>query len=416
MAPGNELFIPGRYCVCVMERAEISISGSCGAETLREACDLGISPSCPPSGTLAGTTGDEWTDVIAHAADPNVFAEPWFVTAGLACTRGAEPEHIITRDAHGRAAGGAMIQLARAYGRLPLPHVRLWSHPNCFGATATARAGAETAMWTALITEVARLHPTALLLAVPGIVEGSALHRGLIDAAAAADLPLVIEDSVTRAMLATDLDPETYWEQAVRSKKRKELRRQWARLGEEGTLTVDRLTPASDIQPWIDEFLALELGGWKGANGSALASAPDTRAFFIGAMTAAHERGAVTMTALRLDGRAIAILVTLLSGGAGFSFKTAFDENYARYSPGVLLQRESLSLLHDLDLEWIDSCAAQDHPMIDSLWTGRRTVLTLALPLPGARSRIAFDAIQAATRLWHAMKPRQSGLAGRSPA
>lgn len=357
------------------------------------------------SGEVFSTDERAWQDIAAAAAEPNVFAEPWMIAAGLRCT-GEQPRRIVTRSADGRPTGAAMMQRAARYGRLPLPHVRLWSHPNCFGATATARAGAETAMWTALIAEVARLHPAAMLLAVPGIVEGSALHHGLIDAAAAADLPLVVEDRVTRAMLATDLDPETYWEQAVRAKKRKELRRQWARLGEEGTLTVDRLAPESDITSWISEFLELELGGWKGANGSALGSAPETERFFREAMTAAHERGAVAMTALRIDGRAIAMLVTLLSGRGGFSFKTAFDESYARYSPGVLLQRESLSLLHDLDLDWIDSCAAQDHPMIDSLWTGRRTVLTLALPLPGARSRIAFDAIHAATRLWHAIKPK----------
>lgn len=380
----------------------------------------GKSPVAPrgtetPDAAITDDRG-AWQDIAGAAADPNVFAEPWMIAAGLRCTLGEQPRRIVTRACDGRTTGAAMIQRADRYGRLPLPHLRLWGHPNCFGATATARAGDEAKMWHALIAETAACDPGALLLSLPGIVEGSALHRGLIEAAAAESLPLVIEDSVTRALLATDLDPDAYWEQAVRGKKRKELRRQWARLGEEGVLSVDRLTPNSDIRSWIDEFLALELGGWKGANGSALASAPDTRAFFIEAMTSAHKRGAVTMTALRLDGRAIAMLVTLLSGRAGFSFKTAFDESYARYSPGVLLQRESLSLLHDLGLDWIDSCAAQDHPMIDSLWTGRRTVLTLALPLPGARSRIAFDAIHAATRLWHAIKPKRSGEAGRSHA
>lgn len=408
------MFIPGRYRVRLMERVGLSESGAFAADARREPCRATKLEPCSTPTLEKLLPG--WGDLIAPAADPNVFAEPWMIAAGLGCTLGEPPQSIVTRAADGRATGFAMIQPASRYGRLPLPHVRLWSHPNCFGATATARAGHEAAMWQGLVGEVSRLHPSAMLLALPGIVEGSALHRGLIDAAAALDLPIVTEDSVTRALLATDLDPEAYWEQAVRGKKRKELRRQWARLGEEGTLTVDQLTPESHIASWISEFLALELGGWKGANGSALASAPETERFFREAMTSAHTRGAVAMTALRLDGRAIAMLVTLLSGNAGFSFKTAFDEAYSRFSPGVLLQRESLSLLHDLDLEWIDSCAAQDHPMIDSLWTGRRTVLTLALPLPGARNRIAFDAIHAATRLWHAIKPKRSGNAGRSPA
>ncbi|MBK8375584.1 MAG: hypothetical protein IPL18_12200 [Sphingomonadales bacterium] len=60
----------------------------------------------------------------------------------------------------------------------------------------------------------------------------------------------------------------------------------------------------------------------------------------------------------------------LLCLPGSFSFKTAFDEDHARFSPGVLLQIENLKLLEKAGLDWCDSCAAQDHPMIDSLWVG----------------------------------------------
>lgn len=400
--------------------AEAGHQGTEVAAMVARSGEHALVASAPPASVTgcSSATDDpgEWQDIAASAADPNIFAQPWMIAAGIGCTAGDPPSRIIVRAPDGQTLGAAMIETADRHGRLPLPHVQMWSHPNCFGTTATARAGAEAAMWAGLIGKVSRRHPSAVLLSLPDIVEGSALHRGLIDAAARLYLPVVTEERVTRALLATELDPETYWEQAVRAKKRKELRRQWARLGEEGALAVDRLAPDADIAPWVDEFLALELAGWKGANGSALASAPATERFFRAAMSAAHQRAAVAMTALRIDGRAIAMLVTLLDKRAGFSFKTAFDESYARFSPGVLLQRESLSLLRDLGLDWIDSCAAQDHPMIDSLWTGRRAMLSLVLPLPGARNRIAFDAIQAATRLWHSIKPCQSGIAGRSPA
>ncbi len=121
-------------------------------------------------------------------------------------------------------------------------------------------------------------------------------------------------------------------------------------------------------------------------------------------MAEGHARGQVAITALRLDGRAIAMLITLLSGRTGFSFKTAFDEDFARFSPGVLLQRESLDLLELHRLDRIDSCAAPDHPMIDSLWRERRAIVRLLLPLPGARNRLLFAAARMAQRLWHAGK------------
>ncbi|MEK6541196.1 MAG: GNAT family N-acetyltransferase, partial [Pseudomonadota bacterium] len=153
------------------------------------------------------------------------------------------------------------------------------------------------------------------------------------------------------------------------------------------------------------EFLALEKSGWKGANGSAIASQAGTESFFRAAITAAHERGGLCFTALRLDGRAIAMLLTLINGKAGFSFKTAFDETYARYSPGVLLQRESLNILAERNLDWIDSCAAQDHPMIDSLWHERRSIIGVSCALPGTSNRIAYGAAQSAKRVWHSIKP-----------
>ena len=127
------------------------------------------------------------------------------------------------------------------------------------------------------------------------------------------------------------------------------------------------------------------------------------------ALSGAYARGQLDISALRIDGRAIAMLVQLIGIGAGgqragFSFKTAFDEAYARFSPGVLLQRENLSLVGERNLAWVDSCAAQDHPMIDSLWRERRTIVSLSMPLPGATNRMLFSAAQRAKSLWHSVK------------
>ena len=179
-------------------------------------------------------------------------------------------------------------------------------------------------------------------------------------------------------------------------------------LGEAGTLTVDHGEGVNDPASWISEFLTLEASGWKGENRSALASNADTRAFFTEAMTAGWAEGKVMLTALRIDGRAIAMLITLVSGNAGFSFKTAFDEEFARFSPGVLLQRESLSLLTSRKLAFIDSCAAQDHPMIDSLWRERRAVVSVSMPLPGTANRLLWQAAQSAMRAWRGLKELRS--------
>ncbi len=95
--------------------------------------------------------------------------------------------------------------------------------------------------------------------------------------------------------------------------------------------------------------------------------------------------------ALTLDGQPIAMLANFLTPPGSFSYKTAFDETYARFSPGVLLQRENLALLGRNDVAWCDSCAAPDHPMIDSLWTERRPIGRISLAIGGTLRRSLFD-------------------------
>lgn len=380
--------------------------------TLRPASRQTVAPhSAPLRGEWLGVDRvddallTEWSELVASAADANVFAEPWLAVAGMRhCAGGSAAELLVVRDCVNRLAGIATLSANKRIGRAPLPCSGDWSHPNAFLLSTTARTGAEAACWTAMIEAVGARHGSSRALLIDGLVEGSAMHGGLLAATQGLKLPMVIEARTVRAMLSTDLEADAYWDASVRAKKRKELRRQWARLGEMGALTVDHGDQTANANLWIDEFLTLEASGWKGANGSALASNPDTLAFFREAMAVGWQRRQVLLTALRLDGRVIAMLITLVSGNAGFSFKTAFDEEFARFSPGVLLQRESLGLLTARKLAFIDSCAAQDHPMIDSLWRERRAVVTLSLPLPGTANRLAWQATQSAMAAWRGIK------------
>ena len=81
------------------------------------------------------------------------------------------------------------------------------------------------------------------------------------------------------------------------------------------------------------------------------------------------------LLALRLDGRAIAMKFNLTAGNGSFACKIAFDEDYARFSPGVLLELDNIRRVHEnSELRWMDSCAIPDHFMINRLWTERRVI------------------------------------------
>jgi len=98
------------------------------------------------------------------------------------------------------------------------------------------------------------------------------------------------------------------------------------------------------------------------------------------------------------------MLINFLCPPGGFSFKTAFDEDYARFSPGVLLQQENLDLLSDDRVAWVDSCAAPGHPMIDSVWRERRHLVWINAPLSGGSDRLRFRTLARVEKIWRRWK------------
>jgi CelD/BcsL family acetyltransferase involved in cellulose biosynthesis len=201
-----------------------------------------------------------------------------------------------------------------------------------------------------------------------------------------------------RAFLQSPLGPQAYYEQAVRQKKRKELRRQRNRLAELGDLAFRKLDHVAELSAWCDAYLALEKAGWKGEAGSAFACVPAKEAFFRNAIRGAHDAGRLQFLRLDVGEKPVAMLVNFRCTPGSFSFKTVFDEGFARFSPGVLIQIENLEILDDPATAWMDSCAAEDHPMIDSLWAERRAIVRVTVPLQGASRFATYAACRALER------------------
>lgn len=345
-----------------------------------------VAQLCP----LADTVFDAaWDDLAAHAAESNVFAEPWFLDASRSLPQSAGVQ-LLTVHQGGRLIGAIPLCIDPQYGRLPLGHVETWLHYHSFLGSPLLRAGDEIAAWSAMLDALDRSSWARGLIHFTGLAEHGPAHRALIAAAKALGRPCPTVHRIERAALAGDLSPEAYYETHVRKKKRKELKRLAARFAEMGALATRRFAAPDDRAAWADAYLALEAKGWKGQAGSALAADAATRAFFHAALAGAEAAGKLDMLRMDLDGRPIAMLVNFLTPPGGFAFKTTFDEDYARFSPGVLLQIENLALLDRPALDWIDSCAVENHSMIDSIWAERRAIVRVTLPLAGARGAATY--------------------------
>jgi hypothetical protein len=84
------------------------------------------------------------------------------------------------------------------------------------------------------------------------------------------------------------------------------------------------------------------------------------------------------MLGLDFDGRPIARRCAFIAGQGAFAFKTAYDEDFAAYSPGAILEQDSIRQLRGLpDVQWMDSCAAPDNLLVNRLSNDRKTVQSL---------------------------------------
>jgi CelD/BcsL family acetyltransferase involved in cellulose biosynthesis len=338
-----------------------------------------------------------WSSLAKSANEPNPFFEHWFLTPAIKHLPSDAPVWIAEFWDGPDLCGLLPLTTRDNYGRMPAKNVGNWAHYQCFMGTPLIAEGYETAFWRALLLALDDADWAPGFLSITGLEPEGPVDRAMIAAAKSLGRASPIVHTQQRAALRSTLSAGAYLEAHVRSKKRKEWRRLQNRLSEMGTLGFVTLDSAEQLSSWCDTFLALESAGWKGERGAALGNTAETRAFFAEMMSSAFEAGILAFHRLDLDGRAIAMLINFHTPPGSWSFKIAYDEELARFSPGVMIELRNLdTVLGDPALDWMDSCAVENHPMIDSLWAERRTIVQISVPLKGLRRGLTYRACRTA--------------------
>jgi Acetyltransferase (GNAT) domain len=101
----------------------------------------------------------------------------------------------------------------------------------------------------------------------------------------------------------------------------------------------------------------------------------------------------VRIMTLDINGKAIASLLIMIEAGTAYTWKIAYDEAFATYSPGMLLMIEATKmLLDDPNVTNADSCAVPNHQMMDRVWAERRQLQTIVIGLGPQTDRVARQA------------------------
>jgi CelD/BcsL family acetyltransferase involved in cellulose biosynthesis len=331
-----------------------------------------------------------WRELAQHASQPVPFAESWFLQPSIANLLLPSEARLLTVWLGPLLIGILPLCIAHKYGRIFVRHVQNWQHYHAFLGTPLVRAGSERAFWAATLSELDQASWAPAFLHLGGLVADGPILAALSDERRAD-----IVHRSKRALLNSTLSSQSYYDTNIRKKKRKEIGRLRARLAELGEVAFERLQPDGPVADWIAAFLVIEASGWKGRAETALSNDPATARFFEQAIAGAFVVGKLEMLQLTLNGKPIAILINFITPPGSFSYKIAFDESYSRYSPGVLIQLENLKMLDRPDIEWMDSCAVEDHAMINSIWAERREIVRVTVPLKGKRRKSMFHLCRA---------------------
>ena len=314
-----------------------------------------------------------WRKLAETALEPNVFYEPAFALAAAPVFAADAGAMLVWSERGPRRLLGffpARIE-KRRYG-VGLPLLVGLTHPyGPLGVPLVEREAAELviAAWLAHLAAETELPGLVLL---PYLTENGAFAAVLEPILRRAQIPFADFDHHQRALLAPSGDRALYVERALSRHRRKELSRQWRRLSEVGAVAFGAAEDAAAVADALEHFFTVEAAGWKGRAGTAAAADDDLRRFVRKAVTGLAAEGKVTIDRLFVDGNAIAAGVVLRSGRSGWFWKIAYDEAYARFSPGVMLSVAlTEALVTDARFVRADSCATADHPMIDHIWRER---------------------------------------------
>jgi len=215
-------------------------------------------------------------------------------------------------------------------------------------------------------------------------------------------------DAFDRAILSHGDTFEAHMTTHVSRKRRKELRRNRKRLQETGALSFVACADGPALDHAVQEFLRIEASGWKGTRGTALDCSDATRNFAKQAF-GTHKGTAITRAdMLLLDGKTIAVNLSLLTGRTAFTIKCAFDETYRSQSAGLLLEEDMIRAF--LEGDWanrLDSATAPGH-LIQSLWNGSTKVGDVLLVGPQAPLPFGLYEMLEAGRRWARSKAKSA--------
>lgn len=233
---------------------------------------------------------------------------------------------------------------------------------------------------------------------VPGSLELSGLPKedpavaAFDEAAGRARMLSICEPLKTSPIVETDGDFDA-WRAASKRRWGAPLERFRRKMGRDYEAQFDIVGAPRDLEAELDAGFAVEASGWKGREGTAIISTPETERFYRDVARLFHERDGLRLSRIVLDGTIAAFDFCLLYRGRLYLLKTGFDERFRRLAPGLVMRLSNIERCFELGYEAHELGGEASDWKLKFATTERRHVCLRAYPrTPLEAGRYAYRA------------------------
>jgi CelD/BcsL family acetyltransferase involved in cellulose biosynthesis len=323
---------------------------------------------------------ERWAELEREALEPNPFFAPQMVLPAVRHLEGGHAVQLLVAEQGGELRFLMPVSGGTARYCVPANGLRAWMHNYCFlGTPLLAACGDPDRVWAAVIDHLRRGCPASLLV-VPCHTAQGPVAAALYGTGLGAGLGIRCGPAVPRGFVLRRPQP-SYAGEWISRRHLADIarrRRQLGRMVGAELATVDRA--AAGLDGAIEQFLTLEAKGWKGRGRTALACRPGDARFFREVSRGFADQGRLMFLSLEAGTRVLAQSAALVGGEGLFGFRRAYDEDFARWSPGSQLDLDVLDWFHQhVPLAWLDTCSDPDDGT--DAFGDHRAICTLAIPL-----------------------------------
>ena len=343
-----------------------------------------------------------WERLAQQATWVNPSYEPNYLIPALKHLGNDSIGVLIVEDVSSGKSGDLVglipIETKRIY-RLPFRTAEAWKHDQCFDATPLLHQDYAPQVWKVICEQLKE--DGFKLLSLDTVSAEAAIDQAFRQTEQEIQLVRFQRQKYQRAAFKPVCSLQQYTQEFVSKSIRKKCKQTLRRLEKFGKVEFELVTRDGDFNQLAEDFLRIESSGWKGKQGTALACSPPTEAFYRELVQRSADAGKIWFVSQKLDGKPIAMISDLRTGNVVYSYKTGYDEAFAKFSPGRQVEFKNVEFLHQAGIDYSDSCTCPNNDLMNRVWGQKIAFQNMIISLCPGTARVAlrtFPLLQSAAR------------------